>query len=74
MQPNVHTPERLDGESIAAYRTRQQSSRRRARSVNLFWGVGRGTYTNHVKQSARSLKRAIGARQYRIARKNAARA
>jgi hypothetical protein len=74
MQPNVHTPERLEGESMATYRTRQQSSRRSARAITLVWAWGRGTYTNPAKQSARSLKRAIGARQYRIARKNAARA
>lgn len=69
MQPNVHTHERLEGESMKAYRERQTESRRRSH-------LGRYVRNpaNQHANNARAIKRAIGARQYRIQRKERARA
>lgn len=69
MQPNVHTPERLDGESMTAYRARQAESRRQGRLVRYVRSAGSNPYA----RSERAIKRDIGARQYRIERKAYAR-
>lgn len=69
MQANVHTPERIEGESMSAYRARRDESRRLGRLVRYV-----RPSSNPHKQWARQAKREIGPRQFRIARKAAARA
>lgn len=41
----IHTPERLEGESFEAYKSRRRMSKRLAQRTTLFWPSNtRGTY------------------------------
>ena len=45
MKSNVHTPERLEGETMKQYRTRRELRRSMARAPRLLWdSYSRGTY------------------------------
>lgn len=64
MQANVHTPERLSGETMENYRARRKESQRRQ---HLGWYIEtRGSYTNPARaHKRREVEMCGGVRQYK---------
>ena len=68
MQANIHTPERLAGETMAQYRERRKESQRRQHLGRYI--TFRGQYTNPARAAVRKLIASCGGvRQFKKARR-----
>ena len=68
MQANIHTPERLAGETMDQYRERRKESQRR-QHLGRYITFG-GNYTNPARAAIRKLvKTCGGVRQFKKARR-----
>lgn len=68
MQANVHTPERLQGETLAQYRERRKESQRRQNMGRYI--TFRGNYTNPGRAAVRKLIASCGGvRQFKKQRR-----
>jgi hypothetical protein len=75
---NLHTPERLPGETFAAYKKRREASREAARRVRRgvsvhHWPFYRPQVICRDRRAVKAAKRASSPRQYRNAVKAARR-
>ena len=61
---NVHTPERVEGETFEEYRRRRAASKTIARAVTPMFSVQQVAYgTDAKRQAQRTMNRTIGKRQ-----------